>query len=50
MGDKYCDKACNVAECGMDVGDCGLDRALSHAMELTYEPSPAIVHQDVPKS
>jgi hypothetical protein len=25
IGDKYCDRACKVVECGMDAGDCGLE-------------------------
>ncbi|GBN29536.1 N-acetylglucosamine-1-phosphotransferase subunits alpha/beta [Araneus ventricosus] len=25
LADRYCDKACNVRECGFDAGDCGLD-------------------------
>lgn len=29
LGDRYCDRACRNAECGMDAGDCG--------MELVYE-------------
>ncbi|GIY39559.1 hypothetical protein CDAR_539291 [Caerostris darwini] len=25
LADRYCDKACNIRECGFDAGDCGLD-------------------------
>lgn len=24
VGDRYCDVACNVAQCGFDAGDCGI--------------------------
>ena len=26
IGDRYCDANCNIAECGYDAGDCGLDQ------------------------
>ena len=26
LGDKYCDRACNVVECGFDGGDCGIPK------------------------
>ena len=26
VGDRYCDAACNVAKCGFDAGDCGVDQ------------------------
>lgn len=25
VGDKFCDNACNVKECGFDAGDCGIE-------------------------
>ncbi|GFW40123.1 hypothetical protein TNCV_5118061 [Trichonephila clavipes] len=25
LADRYCDKACNIRECGYDAGDCGLE-------------------------
>eukprot|EP00818_Percolomonas_sp_WS_P009122 CAMPEP_0117453118 /NCGR_PEP_ID=MMETSP0759-20121206/10035_1 /TAXON_ID=63605 /ORGANISM="Percolomonas cosmopolitus, Strain WS" /LENGTH=1265 /DNA_ID=CAMNT_0005246093 /DNA_START=354 /DNA_END=4151 /DNA_ORIENTATION=+ len=25
VGDKFCDKPCNVPECGFDAGDCGVE-------------------------
>ncbi|KAG8196334.1 hypothetical protein JTE90_013819 [Oedothorax gibbosus] len=25
LADRYCDKACNVRDCGFDAGDCGVD-------------------------
>ncbi|GFT50884.1 hypothetical protein NPIL_95291 [Nephila pilipes] len=25
LADRYCDKACNIRECGFDAGDCGLE-------------------------
>ena len=27
LADRYCDAACNVAACGFDAGDCGLEAA-----------------------
>jgi UDP-N-acetylglucosamine-lysosomal-enzyme len=26
VGDRYCDTACNVLECGFDAGDCGISK------------------------
>ncbi|KAI1285369.1 N-acetylglucosamine-1-phosphotransferase subunits alpha/beta [Halotydeus destructor] len=26
LGDHFCDRACNVAECAFDMGDCGLEQ------------------------
>ena len=26
VGDRYCDAACNVAQCGFDAGDCGVSQ------------------------
>ena len=26
VGDRYCDVACNVAQCGFDAGDCGISQ------------------------
>ena len=26
VADRYCDQSCNVAQCGYDAGDCGLER------------------------
>jgi UDP-N-acetylglucosamine-lysosomal-enzyme len=34
LGDKYCDRACNVLECGFDAGDCGVDRVRLGAGQL----------------
>ena len=25
LGDRYCDTACRVHDCGFDAGDCGVD-------------------------
>lgn len=26
VGDRYCDVTCNVAQCGFDAGDCGIEK------------------------
>eukprot|EP00051_Salpingoeca_urceolata_P021146 m.326553 g.326553 ORF g.326553 m.326553 type:complete len:1341 (-) comp19743_c0_seq1:120-4142(-) len=38
IGDKYCDRACNVKECGFDGADCGLDLVLDRlpGFEVTH--------------
>jgi hypothetical protein len=47
LGDKFCDKACNVDACGHDLGDCGIEEHIDHALELTFTPAPTPVRQDV---
>ena len=32
LADRYCDAACNVAACGFDAGDCGVEKALAAGM------------------
>eukprot|EP00054_Salpingoeca_dolichothecata_P026886 m.194338 g.194338 ORF g.194338 m.194338 type:complete len:1063 (-) comp25794_c0_seq7:1091-4279(-) len=45
MGDRYCDRACNVAECGFDTGDCGLEPILEGSVELQLFPSDRYLSQ-----
>ncbi len=26
LGDRYCDTACRVSDCGYDAGDCGTEK------------------------
>jgi UDP-N-acetylglucosamine-lysosomal-enzyme len=47
LGDKYCDKACNVAACGHDLGDCGIETHTASALELPFTAPPTIARQDV---
>jgi UDP-N-acetylglucosamine-lysosomal-enzyme len=40
MGDRYCDSACNVLECGFDTGDCGVGSFNKmHGIEVTENVS-----------
>ncbi|CAL4123915.1 unnamed protein product, partial [Meganyctiphanes norvegica] len=39
LSDKYCDQACNVAVCGFDGGDCGVE-ALRQLHQLTPPTEP----------
>ena len=43
LGDKFCDKACEKAECGMDGGDCGMDALKEHIPSIrAYQGMPLI--------
>ena len=45
VGDKYCDRACKTADCGMDGGDCGLNEVFANVpgYVLLYVPPPFVV-------
>jgi len=41
LADKICDQRCKNAECGWDVGDCGLDLVYTNYPGVTIDPSNA---------
>lgn len=44
LGDKFCDKACEKPECGMDGGDCGMDALKGNIPGVrAYQGMPMIV-------
>eukprot|EP00047_Mylnosiga_fluctuans_P003985 m.232102 g.232102 ORF g.232102 m.232102 type:complete len:1323 (+) comp12300_c0_seq1:20-3988(+) len=47
MGDKYCDRACDVPQCGFDGGDCGIDKVTGAFPGIPVSPDQHVVHQDV---
>jgi len=47
LSDKFCDKACKTPECGMDVGDCGIDAVVAEVQGyLLPENDTEILHCD----
>jgi Stealth protein CR2, conserved region 2/LNR domain/Stealth protein CR1, conserved region 1 len=44
IGDKYCDRSCDVKECGFDAGDCGLDDVVKEliVVELVLDPDGTV--------
>ncbi|KAK9863994.1 hypothetical protein WJX84_008048 [Apatococcus fuscideae] len=43
LGDRYCDSACNVASCGFDMGDCGLEGIKRDVRGFNLSELPATI-------
>ena len=48
VGDKYCDPACNVYNCGFDAGDCGTKDIQSKIFDVKLKDMINNTHIDVP--
>ncbi|KAH3745279.1 N-acetylglucosamine-1-phosphate transferase [Pelomyxa schiedti] len=46
VGDTFCDKMCNVADCGFDGGDCGVDSIFSTMMGWSARNSQTYIVPD----
>lgn len=45
LGDRYCDTACNVKECGFDAGDCGMANIEAELPVLDWLPDTPNITQ-----
>ena len=49
IADRYCDKGCNVRECGYDGGDCGTDEMVKHLhhIDISEDVKSVVIPESV---